>query len=283
MMRSAWLKWARSVEHQKLLAWEVREFRNVSSYEYARTDNERDYNDPLLRVHWQLRVKKPYPERWSVLIGDVLTNLRAALDHAFWQAVAQHAGLPEQPHRVTFPIAPTAQKFKGPTKDLAPLVSSKVWEIVEAVQPFHGGNLAHTAPLEVLRWLSNLDKHRAVHVVGRINVDMGPVFISASQRLDVIEDWRLNGIAEDGTVVARLKLKRSAGDQSISLQPTFAHIESVQICDEPEPEFRSLGSAMEVMRDGVLSVLTELSDALGVTTPSPHSLYLGEEHDEVAC
>lgn len=282
-MGSAWIKWARAMEHQKVLARATREFRTVDSYEYVRTDNNGDRDDPLVRVQWQLQVKEPYPERWSVLMGDVLTNLRAALDHAFWQAVIQHSGLPAQPHRVTFPIASTEQRFKAQRKELAPLVNSEVWEVIKALQPFHGGDLAHTAPLEVLRWLSNVDKHRAVHIVGRTSVDMGPTIVSSSTPLDVLEDWRLDGIAEDGAIVARLTLKRPRVGQPIDLQPTFAHIESVQICDEPEPEFRSLSSAMQVMSDRVLYVLVALSDRLGISTPDPHGLYLGEEHDEAAC
>ena len=63
MMGSAWIKWARAMEHQKVLARATREFRTVDSYEYVRTDNNGDRDDPLVRVHWQLQVKKPYPEQ----------------------------------------------------------------------------------------------------------------------------------------------------------------------------------------------------------------------------
>ncbi len=57
-MRSAWIKWARAMEHQKVLARATREFRTVDSYEYVRTDNNGDRDDPLVRVHWQLQVKR---------------------------------------------------------------------------------------------------------------------------------------------------------------------------------------------------------------------------------
>ena len=40
---------------------------------------------------------------------------------------------------------------------------------------------------------------------------------------------------------------------------------------------------MQVMSDRVLYVLVALSDRLGITTPDPHGLYFGEEHDEAAC
>jgi len=68
----------------------VREFQAVDSYEYVRTDNSGDAEYLLVKMHWQLVVKELYPERWSVLICYVLTNLRAALDHAFWDAAVTH-------------------------------------------------------------------------------------------------------------------------------------------------------------------------------------------------
>jgi hypothetical protein len=83
MMRSAWIKWARVVEHQRVLARAMRESSAVKSHEYVRVDNARDTEDPLVRVHWRLRILEPFPERWSVLLGDVLTNFRAAMDHTF--------------------------------------------------------------------------------------------------------------------------------------------------------------------------------------------------------
>src|SRR2546423_671405 len=82
---------------------------------------------PLVRMHWQLRIKQPYPERWSVLMGDVLTNLRTALDHTLWEAVLGHSGPLAKPQRVQFPVATSADKFRQPTIDLAPLVTPKVW------------------------------------------------------------------------------------------------------------------------------------------------------------
>jgi len=264
-----------------VLARETREFVGLDSYEYVRIDNAADATDPLVRMHWQLRIKQSYPERWSVLIGDVLTNLRAALDHTLWEAVLTHSGPPAKPQQVQFPIATAADKFRQPTADLAPLVSPKVWELVESVQPFHAGAQAHTAPLEVLRWLSNVDKHRFVHVVGRTLVDLAPVLVGAAVPLEVVEQWRHEGAAADGTVVARLSIRRPPDGVPVDLRPTFAHLPTVQINDNPV-EHRSLASAMDAMRDAVLQVLAFTTDLLGLAMPDPESLELGETHEAIA-
>ena len=100
---------------------------------------------------------------------------------------------PRAPHQVTFPIHTQRKRFTKAAKELQPLVSPKVWEYVESVQPLHGGEQAHTHPLEILRWLSNVDKHRAVHVVERTDFGSGPVLVRSSHPLEAVKEWRLDG------------------------------------------------------------------------------------------
>ncbi|WP_020419049.1 hypothetical protein [Amycolatopsis sp. ATCC 39116] len=281
MLRSSWIKWARAAEHQRLLAREGREWIANDSYVYDRTDNASDATNPVLAVHWRLRIIHPYPERWSVLIGDVLTNLRAALDHSFWAAVEAHSGTPAEPHRVTFPIHTERKKFTRAAKDLQPLVAPPLWDFVESVQPFHGGSEAHTQPLEILRWMSNVDKHRAVHVLGRTAFDFGPLLVRSAPPMEVVQEWRREGPTGDGDVIARVKLRRPPGGTTVDLVPTFAHTACLQISDDPG-EVRSLHSVMDVMREHVLGVLASFTDLLGEPYPKPGALELGENHDQFA-
>jgi hypothetical protein len=152
--------------------------------------------------------------------------------------------------------------------------------MIEGSQPFHGGAQAHTAPLEILRWLSNVDKHQAVHVLGRTAVDFGPALVEAAFPVEVVEEWRLDGPAADGAVVARLKLRRPSGDNlELQVRPTFAHIASLRISETPE-EYRDLPSLMTVLSERVLWTLAAFGGVLGVDPPM--SLELGDEHDAYA-
>jgi hypothetical protein len=63
-MGSAWLKWARAVEHQKTLARSTRGWSAERPYGYVRDHNRTDRHDPYVRMEWRLRIDKPYPERW---------------------------------------------------------------------------------------------------------------------------------------------------------------------------------------------------------------------------
>jgi hypothetical protein len=93
-MQPAWLKWARAVEHQRVLARGTREYLAANPYDYERCDNQADASDPLVRMHWRLAIRQPHPQQWSVVLGDIVANLRDALDQAMWAAVKAHSGPP---------------------------------------------------------------------------------------------------------------------------------------------------------------------------------------------
>lgn len=282
-MRSAWLKWARAVEQQRYLARLGREFQAAGTgTDYDRTDNAGDRTDPALGVQWRLRRELAYPERWSVVLGDVVGNLRAALDHAMWSAVHHHSGPPSSPVRIGFPITSTQKDFNREAKRQRDLVAPRVWEIVEALQPLHGQDKAHTAPLEIVRWMSNLDKHRFPHVVARTHVNAGPpVVLRSGQPLEILRFIPTAGPIEPGGVVATARLARPTASGGVDLVPTFAHYAAVQTSDEPV-EYRALYTLMPNMTDLVLQVLVGITEATGADCPDGSDLELGAEHDAFA-
>lgn len=257
----------------------MREFDLDHAYEYVQFDNTGARDDPLVRMDWRLRVKKPYPERWSILLGDVVGDFRAALDHAMYDAVLAHSGTPSRPEDVFFPIHTDEKKFRKAQKKLASLVAPAVSELIDAVQPLHGTDRAHTSPLETLRWLSNRDKHRQVQVIGRTAVDLASITVQSETPLEIVHNWRREGEVQDGSVVGRLKFRRPVGPQSFDVHPTFGFEASIQISDEPV-EHRPLASAMEVIRGQVLNILTGFAQLL--EAPFPEGLELGEAHDAYA-
>jgi len=76
-------------------------------------------------------------------------------------------------------------------------------------------------------------------------------------------------------------IRHRSASQGIDLMPTFAHIASIQISEEPV-DFRSLPSAMDVMREHVLNALVALTPRLGRAYPDTGDLELGEEHEAYA-
>lgn len=94
------------------------------------------------------------PVYWSAIIGDVLHNLRAALDLLAVGLVAQNNGNPKGVH---FPFADSADELERQIKDKRMLrAAPAVVDMLRALKPYRGGNLAlrHVHDLDVR------DKHQ---------------------------------------------------------------------------------------------------------------------------
>ena len=110
-----------------------------------------------------------------VVVGDILANLRAALDHPIYgHAAARTTRTPQQEKSMYFPILTDFGEMVTRTGQLGPLVDPAVLAVIDQSQPFdhpqqEGGPDWH--PLAVLNGLVNHDKHRSVQTVSYVNED----------------------------------------------------------------------------------------------------------------
>lgn len=101
------------------------------------------------------------PPMIGVVAGDVIHNIRSALDHIAWQLALLRTA---EPHtRTEFPIlieenGDSRRAFKDKTK----WFPSEARDIAESMQPYHRGNAAPDSALGMLHLLSIEDKHRLV-------------------------------------------------------------------------------------------------------------------------
>jgi hypothetical protein len=103
---------------------------------------------------WRLRV--------GILIGDVIHNLRSALDHLFWQLYLRYIGMPKpgwETQRVPFPIEDRSERLRKKRETFRKIPSSH-WAIIEGAQPYKRRNRKRV--LAILRNLSNRDKHQVL-------------------------------------------------------------------------------------------------------------------------
>lgn len=106
------------------------------------------------------------PIGWSLIVGDFVQNLRAALDHLVWQLVRAN-GQPPQASSA-FPIFDQPppnrpghgerERWNRMTQGLHPAAT----QFIERCQPYHGMDGPGTHVLTGLRRLSNEDKHRTL-------------------------------------------------------------------------------------------------------------------------
>ncbi len=102
---------------------------------------------------------KPDPA-WGTIIGDVLYNLRSALDHLAWQLVLANGKNPNTMD-AGFPIFESVESYA--TKGLAQVrgMSERVRTEMEAAQPYHRPSTTwRTDDLLLLNRLNNVYKHR---------------------------------------------------------------------------------------------------------------------------
>jgi hypothetical protein len=98
----------------------------------------------------------------GLLVGDVLSNLRSALDHLA-HSVARSRG---RGNRIrNFPIYDSLVEFRSKT---AYWLAMPELPIVESLQPFRSPNIA-SHPLRILNRLRNLDTHQDLHMVVHYN------------------------------------------------------------------------------------------------------------------
>jgi hypothetical protein len=152
------LKVIRAQKHLDSLKDELRRYEQSKPYGLT---VENDIHVPGFVIPtWHITTEPdPY---LSTIIGDVLCNLRSALDYVAWQLAAKYVGRtlvgpPDGRDRIVFPIVCSRHEFSKSRKALEGYqIPATVIDEIESVQPYGGGY----HPLWLLSLLVNSDKHR---------------------------------------------------------------------------------------------------------------------------
>lgn len=166
----------RAEEH--LEAIKCRLLRHYKADEYLLTgEYQRDFDRPGGRGSI---VSDPItlPEidsRLNTIIGELLHDLRSALDHLAWQLVLNAGGTPTDDTK--FPIeAPTTNpQGKQGSPGVAGGVSRKAKALIACAQPYKWGARYREHPLWLLHKLWNIDKHRYVIAKGTFGSSVFPL------------------------------------------------------------------------------------------------------------
>lgn len=156
---SAQRKLARGIEHVETLRREAGAFQDGDAYTFrvereTRAAHEVDYRCFAIG-------RKAVPDHWALLAGEAAQNLRSALDHAVFAATSQPSD------EIQFPISRSAAGFTSRrSKNMVKGITESVRAAIERAQPYN--RLPQNPDLDrlwQLRFLSNLDKHKALAVV----------------------------------------------------------------------------------------------------------------------
>ena len=158
----------------------------------------------IFRVKWH---NSP-PVECGVVLGDLLFNLRSALDQIVFALSAQAGPIPNE-RLPAFPIHVTPGDFKKNGLKRIRLVERNASAFIERVQPYHAANPAQHS-LAVLDHLHERDKHRLLHVVSMALIRRHLIFkgIAAQRYWDASSVRWAIGPFINGAEVVRIRPRK---------------------------------------------------------------------------
>jgi hypothetical protein len=146
---------ARALEHANALNRELAAFSGSKSHE-LRPDKNADGSEHYFRVHFD---PKPDLIRYGILFGEVVHQLRSALDNLANRLVEASGGTPTT--NTGYPIFCKAREFRKKAPQMLAGIRPDLFAEVERYQPFQGGwDKAKTTPLWFVHDLDIMDKHK---------------------------------------------------------------------------------------------------------------------------
>ena len=167
------LKLDRAKSHLGDLVEAIKRFYETDPYDEVIKDNPETQ-----RREFRVTRADPLPDELALISGDVIHNLRSALDHLAWQLIVANGGKPNQ--NTAFPIWGSESKFKSSRPGYAKGASKQALDLLYGLQPYKGGNDA----LWRIHQLDIVDKHRLLLTVAMrhesLILDFGPLLESSN-------------------------------------------------------------------------------------------------------
>jgi len=199
-LKGCWAKVNRAKQHRDALEGYIKEtFSAKANLSTLGAKFDKESGEHIVYIN-RVPDLGPFLDNVALFIGDVVHNLRCALDHLAFQLALYHRDgslTLQQERAVQFPIADNEEGFLKQhgryLRDIAPEHRT----IIERLQPYHGlagrpdswsGTYIHQ--LALLRDLSNADKHRMLTPI--LAVPWSSQFFSLTDSLRTIINQGLN-------------------------------------------------------------------------------------------
>ena len=205
-----WAKHRRAKRHLETLEDLLTAFRDSEPY---RITHEFDVEQRALIITAKV-LQKADTLTWGVMLGDVVHNLRSALDLLIWQLALLSGSKPG--NHLQFPIESNGAGYWSRRKDGEPStrelrlkgVDEQLRTVVDEAQPYLARHNADAHSLGLLAYLSNVDKHRFIHTALSVIDPHAPDPLQLLSNADAgnVEDtvsspFPLDGEAEVGRLV----------------------------------------------------------------------------------
>ncbi|MDP2328462.1 MAG: hypothetical protein Q8M79_10325 [Dehalococcoidia bacterium] len=252
LLDSHWCKLTRAREHLDTLNEDIAAFLQPDSYSTVIETDERGEFEGRKRSILRRRVffsREPDVLRWGTMVGDIVVNLRAALDHVVYAiSVSRDQSVFINDRSTEFPITDQPDAFHNPRRRNPPYyeirgLPSDAKAIVEGLQPYHRRQLdgVKSDRLWLLREMSNIDKHRSLHISTWSALHVQWDITHLYPGTVIHSSWvRAPGVLESGASLAEIDLSYSTyGQPSMEMnrvfQFTVALDEALPTGNEPMP------------------------------------------------
>jgi hypothetical protein len=129
------------------------------------------------KVVYTMDSVKDAPDEASLIAGEIIQNLRSALDHLAYQLFLR-AGGTGAGKNIYFPIGGSKTSYENKKSSRTYGMTQQAVAAIDALKPYKGGNDV----LWQLHELNNVDKHRLILTVGSAvrSTDLGDYFVQCA-------------------------------------------------------------------------------------------------------
>lgn len=174
-----------------------------------------------------MKVREAPPLRWGIIVGEIVHNLRSALDHLVHQLALANGKTPDG---ISYPVLtedPGGPKVSDRTRSIWTNLTKRIHPddltIIERTQPYKREYPGVGKALSGLNRLSNWDKHNAIHLSGTFLTDSRFSF-------EAVRDVELGdtefghvGTFQNGTVVAVCPCRFTGPNPKVKMKDELAY------------------------------------------------------------
>lgn len=244
-------KLRRAKAHITHVHHEVEAFLGAAS-ERVLTDSDPLSREAFSREHQSRDV----PTRVSVVVGEIVYQLRSSLDHLTSALILHDGGrLTTESQFPIFQYKPTTRDDIGRyQRQVNGIQRGEVLALIEAAQPYHAGGNRDRHPLAVLKALSNTDKHRTLL--------LHRAFARRGFRFELAPHWAMEasneelGLSEDAEVLPSVPVFHESVEvlsatRQVTREVTFAEF-------GPDWKDKEIRSGLRFLFNNVFEVVMRL-------------------------
>lgn len=260
-------KVARARENLQGLQLEFQRFSESKPYR-LRQEKDLETNEYIL-VYFPIG---EIPCNWSVIIGEILFNLRSALDLAIYELTVREQGVPLS--KTEFPVFDDKSVFSELKKDGTPTTRSGLYKIrglsqktidcIEASQPYNIRQTGKESVLALLHEMNNIDKHNRLHLCRQMAFKTKIILIrdAPPNYLSMVLD-NIGGNLDERAIIARMEISPPFLDDEVYMNADVViEIFFDKGASSAFSEHQSVVETLQVLIAGVETILLRLENSL---------------------